>query len=223
MPSQVFLENETQPAFFNDACSIEDFRPMFDGSGSAADEAREQDAAEQEESSDESSDEELRVRRRTDQFFASASDYYDCEADTTSTLALSSSDSRHCRAFKIVCSDAVQRRNRTVSGMSALISHVGHNMSSHPSICDHRAEICVASKRALRGNLNCYRLFLSMFDSDFEHWQEVPQSLRDFIMARVGKMFLKRGIVTDGGNVNEYFQQRGGSLLQKTRFAKGWR
>ena len=153
--------------------------------------------------------------KRSAQSYRSANEYEveAVEEDTSASLATKSDDSKHVRAFKIVCSEAIRRNSASFIGNGMLFSH-----GSSPSNCDYRAEICVAAKSALP--LHAYRVFLVMFDTDFERWQEVSQHLRELIMARGGKMFLKRGIVTHRGNVNEYFQQRGGSLFQRTRFVR---
>jgi hypothetical protein len=177
--------------------------------------------AEQDAEQSDTDDESLKVKRRTDQFFASAADYYDCEDDTTSTLATASSDSKHSRAFKTVLSAATRKRDKTYSGLSAMVVFAGDHATSAPALCDWLADICLAAKARL--SPAAYQVFSACFEADFQNWTSVPQVLREHIMARVGRELLRRHIVNERGNVNEYFQQRGGSLLQRTRFAKGWR
>ena len=154
-----------------------------------------------------------RARKRSAQTYASFDDGFDVE---TGTLAISSRDDQHTRAFK-VCFDALLRgsRSRSWTGCYAVLIRENGQNTSRPSPADFAADVMLAAKRSLSPLL--YRVLCACVDAEFSNYHRLPEPIRRKLTTRVGRKLLSRGICNDKSKIT--YWKTGPTLHQLRRFS----
>lgn len=112
-------------------------------------------------------------------------------------LEISSRDTPSVRAFKCLVNELLSRMNQSKPSACRMRHTSGYSVpDSLPSVADFIADVSLCVKRSCSNSL--YVIFGKCVDTQFEIWPRVPESVRNAIAERAGKLMIERGIVRRG-------------------------
>lgn len=112
-------------------------------------------------------------------------------------LEISTRDTPSVRAFKFLVNELLSRMNQSKPSACRMRHTSGFSIpDSLPSVSDFCADISLCVKNSCSQAL--YQIFCKCVDSQFELWPRVPESVRNALMERAGKMMVKRALIRNG-------------------------